>query len=131
MLRFTLLYTAFAFVISLIREAVQDIEDLKGDTQYGCRTLPIVAGINAAKTYVIIWMVVLIGAVVTVQIYAAQFGWWLAVLYAVLFIISPLCYILYKFIKVQKAQEYHRISSLTKLVMLAGILSLLFFKIYI
>jgi 4-hydroxybenzoate polyprenyltransferase len=130
-LRFTILYAAFAFMISLIREAVKDIEDLPGDAQFGCKTLPIVAGINAAKTYVMVWLVVLIGALFIMQVYAAQFGWWALVLYGLLFIIAPLTFVFIKFMNVTKTQEYHRISSLTKLVMFAGILSMVLFKIYL
>lgn len=130
-LRYTILYTSFAFIISLIREAVKDIEDLKGDVRYGCKTLPIVAGINAAKTYVMVWLVVLTGTIVVMQVYAAQLGWWGIVWYALFFIVVPLVYLSYKFVKAGRTQEYHRISTLTKLVMLTGILSLLFFKIYI
>ena len=47
-----------------------------------------------------------------------------------LFIIIPLVYLFFKFLKARRTEEYHHISSLTKVVMLAGILSLLFFKIY-
>ena len=130
-LRYTFLYASFAFIISLIREAVKDIEDLRGDTRYGCRTLPVVAGINAAKTYVLVWVVVLLSVLVLVQFYAAQLGWWFTVLYAFFFINIPLGYLFITFIKARKTEEYHRVSSLAKLVMLTGILSLLFFKIYI
>lgn len=130
-LRFTILYTAFAFVISLIREAVKDMEDLRGDVQYGCKTLPIIAGINAAKTYVLVWLSVLIGALLVVQLYAAQLGWWLAVAYGFCFLIAPLCYLFFNFIKLREATGYHRMASLAKLIMLSGILSLLFFKLYL
>lgn len=37
-------YAAFAFALTLIREIVKDIEDLEGDRQMECRTLPIVWG---------------------------------------------------------------------------------------
>lgn len=130
-LRFTILYSAFAFIISLIREAIKDMEDMPGDAQFGCKTLPIVAGINAAKTYVLVWLAVLIGSLMIVQFYAAQLGWWWAVLYGLLFTIVPLIYVFVTFIKVNRAEGYHRISTLTKLVMFSGILSLLLFKIYI
>lgn len=131
MLRFTLLYASFAFVISLIREAIKDLEDMRGDAQYGCKTLPIVAGITAAKTYILVWLVVLIGSLMLVQFYAAQKGWWLMVLYTIVFIIGPLVFIFSKLLKANKSQEYHRLSSITKAVMLTGILSLLFFKMYL
>jgi 4-hydroxybenzoate polyprenyltransferase len=129
-LRFTILYASFAFISSLIREAVKDIEDLRGDLQYGCKTLPIVAGINAAKTYVLVWLVVLIGALAIVEVYAAQLGWWLLVVYGFVFIMSPSVYLFFKFLKARHAHDYHRIASLAKLVMLTGILSLFFFKLY-
>ena len=89
--RFSILYASFAFIISAIREAIKDMEDIEGDARYGCKTLPIVAGLNAAKTYTIVWLVVLIGALVIVQVYALQFSWWLAILYCTLFIIVPCC----------------------------------------
>ncbi len=130
-LRFTLLYGSFAFVISLIREAVKDMEDISGDARFGCRTLPIVAGLNAAKTYVLVWMVVLTGAIILVEIYAAQFRWWLSVLYGAAGIIAPLAYGIKVFSKAHTAAEYHRVSAITKAVMLTGLLSLVFFKIYI
>ena len=49
--RIALLYAGFAFVITLIREAVKDMEDRIGDAKAGCRTLPIVWGFPAAKLY--------------------------------------------------------------------------------
>lgn len=130
-LRFTILYSSFAFIISLVREAVKDMEDMPGDSRFGCKTLPIVAGINAAKTYVLVWLVVLIGALAIMQIYAAQLGWWWLVLYGLLFIIIPLVYVFLKFSKAHKTDEYHHISSVTKVVMFSGILSMLLFKFYI
>ncbi len=129
--RFTILYTGFAFIISVIREAIKDMEDLEGDARYGCKTLPIVAGLNAAKTYTIVWLVVLIGSLVIVQFYALQFNWWLAILYSTLFIILPLINLFFKLIKATSPQEFHWLSSRTKLIMLMGILSMIFFKLYI
>lgn len=35
--RLTALYAGFAFIISLIREAIKDMEDMPGDAKYGCR----------------------------------------------------------------------------------------------
>jgi 4-hydroxybenzoate polyprenyltransferase len=130
-LRFTILYAAFAFISSLIREAVKDMEDIRGDRQYGCKTLPIVAGMNAAKTYVLVWLVVLAGVLVGVQVFAAQYGWWLLVLYGLLFILAPLLYLSARFLKVKQPQDYHQVAALTKVVMLTGILSLAFFKLYL
>ncbi|HSC39845.1 MAG TPA: geranylgeranylglycerol-phosphate geranylgeranyltransferase, partial [Chitinophagaceae bacterium] len=54
-----MLYGGFAFVISLIREVVKDMEDIAGDEKYGCRTMPIVWGIPSSKVFTAVWLVVL------------------------------------------------------------------------
>lgn len=129
--RFTILYASFAFIISVIREAIKDMEDIEGDARYGCHTLPIAAGLNAAKTYTIVWLVVLAGALVIVQVYALQFGWWLAILYCTVLLIVPLVRLFPQLVKAQSAQHFHKLSSQTKVIMLMGILSMVFFKIYL
>lgn len=42
----------FAFWLTLIREVVKDLEDIRGDHMAGFRTLPIVWGIKKTKVYV-------------------------------------------------------------------------------
>lgn len=44
-------YALFAFWLTLLREALKDLEDLKGDKKVGFRTLPIVWGVLGAKRY--------------------------------------------------------------------------------
>jgi len=129
--KFTILYASFAFIISVIREAIKDMEDIEGDAKYGCQTLPIAAGLNAAKTYTIVWLVVLIGALAIVQVYALQFSWWLAIIYCTVFIIIPAIKLVQNLVKAQRTEEFHRLSNYTKLLMLMGILSMIFFKIYL
>lgn len=128
--RLMIVYTAFAFVISLVREVIKDMEDIEGDRRYGCTTMPIVWGINASKVFVAVWVIVLIAALVILQIYALGLGWWESVLYALVMIVTPLLIVLRLLFRAAKPEDYHRISSLVKLVMFAGILSMLFFKFY-
>jgi 4-hydroxybenzoate polyprenyltransferase len=130
LLRRTFLYGAFAFIISLIREVVKDIEDMQGDAQYGCKTMPIVWGVNVAKIFAGTWLLVLIGALVIILIYVLPLRWWWAVVYGVLLILIPLLYILRKLAKANTTKDYHQLSTWLKYVMLTGILSMLFFKIY-
>jgi 4-hydroxybenzoate polyprenyltransferase len=129
--RLAILYAGFAFIISLIREAIKDMEDMYGDARYGCRTMPIVWGVNATKVYVAVWLIVLIAVLVILQIYVLQFKWWLAVGYSVPAIIFPLVVILFKLRKSVTTEDFHRLSTLTKLVMLTGILSMAFFYYYL
>ncbi|MFT3680624.1 MAG: geranylgeranylglycerol-phosphate geranylgeranyltransferase [Ferruginibacter sp.] len=128
--KFAVLYAGFAFIISLIREVVKDIEDMEGDAKYGCKTMPIVWGVPAAKVFAAVWMVVLIGALVILQFYVLQLRWWLSALYCALLLIAPLCWILNQFYKAQTTVQYHRISNMIKVVILLGILSMLFFRFY-
>ena len=52
-LHIVLIYTAFAFLLTLIREIVKDMQDVKGDGSLHCRTVPIVWGMNVAQIIVI------------------------------------------------------------------------------
>jgi 4-hydroxybenzoate polyprenyltransferase len=129
--RLTVLYAGFAFIISLIREAIKDMEDMPGDEKYGCRTMPIVWGVNATKVYVAVWLIVLIAILLVLQVYVLQFKWWLAVAYNVPAVIFPLAVILLKLKTSNTTADYHKLSSLTKLVIFTGILSMVFFYIYL
>jgi 4-hydroxybenzoate polyprenyltransferase len=44
-----MIYALFAFSITLIREIIKDIEDVKGEAAFGCETIPVVWGIQGAK----------------------------------------------------------------------------------
>lgn len=124
------MYAGFAFVISLIREAIKDIEDREGDERYGCKTLPIVAGVNATKIYASVWIVVLTGALIILQLYLLQFRWWGAVAYSLVFIIAPLVYLLVRLYKATATADFAYLSRFSKWIMLTGILSMIFFRLY-
>lgn len=129
--KIAVLYAAFAFIITLIREALKDMEDLQGDAQYKCKTMPILWGIQATKVYVAVWLVVLIALLIAVIAYVLQYQWWLAVAYIIPAIIFPLIIILIKLKKSMTSADFHILSSLTKLVMFTGILSMVFYYFYL
>jgi 4-hydroxybenzoate polyprenyltransferase len=124
------LYASFAFIISLIREVIKDMEDIEGDAQAGCKTMPIVWGFNASKVFAATWIIVLIAALVVVQFYVLQFRWWWTVVYTFLFIIGPLVRLLLRLRTAITNVDFHQLSSLVKMIMLTGILSMVFFKLY-
>lgn len=129
--RVAFLYAGFAFIITIIREAIKDVEDMAGDRRYDCKTLPIVAGVTATKIYTAVWMVVLIAALVVLQLYILQFQWWWAIIYTTVCVILPLLYLFLQHYKAKSSKEFARLSSLTKWITLAGILSMIFFRIYL
>lgn len=130
LLKVSFLYAGFAFIISIIREVVKDMEDLEGDMKYKCETMPIVWGIPVSKVFTGVWLVVLIGAVAALQFYVLQFGWWLSAIYCIVLIILPLLWILRQLYRAQNAPDFRKVSSAIKFVMLTGILSMAFFRIY-
>ena len=129
-IRITMLYAGFAFVISLIREVVKDIEDMEGDARYGGKTMPIVWGVPASKMFVAVWIIVLTGGSCVVQFYVLQFGWWWSAVYCLVLIIIPLAWVLRKLYQAKVPKDYHRVSTVIKMIMFTGILSMLLFKIY-
>lgn len=130
LMRLTFLYAGFAFIISIIREVIKDIEDMQGDVRYGCRTMPIVWGVQASKIFIATWLVVLIATLLIVQAYVLPFQWWWSAIYCVALVILPLIYILGKLFTATLTRDFHRLSNWVKFVMFTGILSMIFFKIY-
>jgi len=129
-IRETFLFAGFAFIISIIREVVKDMEDIESDRKYGCRTMPIVWGINPTKVFTAVWLIVLIVTLCIVQAYAAHLQWWLSIVYCVALIIAPLVLMFKNLYSAKTSVQFHSLSSLIKLAMLTGILSMIFFRYY-
>jgi 4-hydroxybenzoate polyprenyltransferase len=130
-MKVSFLYAGFAFIITLIREVVKDMEDIQGDVKYGCKTMPIVWGIPVSKVFAGVWLAVLIVGVAGLQFYVLQFGWWLSAVYCVLLVIIPLLWIVQQLYRAQNAHDFNRVSSVIKIVILTGIVSMIFFRIYL
>jgi len=122
--KYAIVYSGFAFITSLIREVVKDIEDMDGDVRYGCKTMPIVWGVNVAKVFTATWLVVLIGALAVIQFYFLPRAEWLMIVFGGLFLDLPLLWTLRKLYQASSRSDYHMLSGVIKGVMLAGILSM-------
>lgn len=129
--RLGILYATFSFIISLIREVIKDIEDVDGDRQNACKTMPIVLGINSTKVFISVWLIVIIALLVIAQAYVVSFGWWWSIIYAFAFLIWPLVSIQKKLFKANSNNDYAELSKKVKWIMLFGILSMLFFAYYL
>lgn len=116
-------YAIFAFSISLIREIIKDMEDLKGDERYGSKTLPIIWGIPNTK----ILLYILIFLFIILQIYFSGIinNYILNNFFVILAI--PIIYFVYLIYKADTPKRFRRISAYCKLLMLAGIISISFF----
>lgn len=130
LLRLMLVYSGFAFLISFIREMVKDMEDVEGDRRYGCKTMPIVWGLRFSKLFAGVWMVLLLVMLLIALLYILYFQMWIPALYHFLLIILPAAYCLRMLPLATESRHFHLLSRYVKLVMLAGIISMVFFKFY-
>ncbi|MBN4065860.1 geranylgeranylglycerol-phosphate geranylgeranyltransferase [Candidatus Amoebophilus asiaticus] len=122
-----LTYSFYAFILTLIREIVKDLEDIKGDKELDCQTLPIVIGINKTKIIICVINFIAILSLTFFQHYFFQNEAYMHLLYITLFIQAPLLYFMWVLYKAKEPQEYHKITGLLKLVMLMGILAIVVF----
>ncbi len=125
-------YAAFAFMLTLIREIIKDMEDVKGDEAYDCKTMPVVIGIALSKIIVLILIVSVIGAIGWFQYYQTLSDSfmqtdYLSFSYISLFIQLPSLYLIGLLIKAKESKDFHRGSTVSKLIMAAGILSMVVF----
>ncbi len=128
--RIAILYAAFAFIISFIREIVKDMEDMDGDRRYGCKTMPIIWGVEVTKLVVSIFMILLLGLMLLAFIYILQLHMWLPGLYHALFILLPSIYTFKLLQKAKQTSDFSRLSIWIKMIMLSGILSMVLFRIF-
>lgn len=117
-----MIYSVFALFMTLIREIIKDIEDLKGDNTFGCQTLPIVLGIRRTKFVIYSLIAVFsVSVIILDQVYEA-----LPFRYYMIFLYVPLLILFYLLIRADTKRDFLRLSTLCKVIMLLGILSMAF-----
>ncbi|MDV7398117.1 UbiA family prenyltransferase, partial [Arthrospira platensis SPKY1] len=118
-------YTLFAFIASLIREIVKDIEDRDGDASQQCKTLAVLLGTETSRSISIALAVIML----------LMIGFWQYLLFhrdllqASLSLIPAAIFNLLVIVRLAmaaKRKHYSQTSFLLKLTMLTGMLSMLF-----
>jgi 4-hydroxybenzoate polyprenyltransferase len=120
-------YIAFAFLSTLYRELIKDLEDEPGDRRQGLRTAPIAWGQKRAKFIALsIGLILLLFIAIWLIAFFTDFpaALWLFLGAGVTL---PLLYTLFQLRKACSSSQFHQLSQVTKWIMLAGILLLLFF----
>lgn len=117
-----LIYALFAFFISLVREVVKDMEDLKGDITFGCKTLPILWGIRKTKFFLYTVLVVFVLIVLVLDSYFTI----LPSVYFMSFLFLPLAWFALRLHRADTVKDFRWLSNLSKMIMLLGIISMLF-----
>lgn len=117
-------YALFAFSFTLIREIIKDMEDLKGDATFGCRTLPVVYGLRKTKKIIYALSVAfLAGLCLLAYIFVGK-----AVALFCLGLVFPMGLLAYMLSKADTVKDFNYLSNYCKVVMLLGILSMIIFE---
>lgn len=118
-------FVIFTFLGSLSREIIKDMEDIEGDKRVGSRTIPAVSGIRFASIFVMTLIVLQIILMTYFAFLLYQKELFILLVYYVCTFIIPFIFITIKIPYCKTSKDYHFLSTLLKLTMFAGILSML------
>ncbi|KAF2338113.1 geranylgeranylglycerol-phosphate geranylgeranyltransferase [Flavobacterium tistrianum] len=119
-------YALFAFMINFIREIVKDIEDVNGDYNMGMNTLPVAIGVSrAAKIALGFAVIAFILSGLYCNTYFMQNKLYIAVFYTFATVLAPLLYFIVKIFSAKSQKDFHHLSTILKLILFFGILSIL------
>lgn len=116
-------FAGFAFLLTLAREMVKDIEDIEGDREMECRTIPIVWGVKTTKVIVTCLMVVIATLIAYLNFNVLPFphGWHtFSTRFVVFGLIVPILSVIVLLWAANNKTEFHRVQIITKFVMFMG-----------
>jgi 4-hydroxybenzoate polyprenyltransferase len=113
------IYAGFAFLISLFREIIKDIEDFEGDNAMGKNTLPVAYGTSTSRVISLIILGILILGVFFIMLKYLHDP--ISMAYILGFILAPIIYIFVLLIKAKEVKDFAQISKISKIIMLLGI----------
>ena len=113
-------FALFAFLLTLIREIIKDVEDFEGDSAYGRKTMPIVLGVLNSKIVIVTFIITTLFSLLYLNFRFLNDRYTL--IYFIVMLIIPMLFLVYQIISANTKRDYHRASNLSKLIMLSGIL---------
>lgn len=118
-------FALFAFMINFIREIVKDLEDIKGDSNQGMKTLPIVLGMDkTSKLASILALIPTVFLLVYINNYFVANNLLVTTIYAFVFVVGPLLFFSIKIWSARTKKEFHKLSLLLKWILFFGIISI-------
>ena len=116
-------FAMFAGLLNFTREIIKDIEDMEGDKAFGCRTIPLVNGQDKA-----VYFSGILGILILVLLLLCNYALMHSTLrftgYYLISIIALMLYFLFRLIRSRHASDFHFLSTLLKIIMITGILSM-------
>ena len=118
-------FAAFAFWGTFIREIIKDMQDVTGDRELECHSLPVVLGEPATKGIVTALLLAMAGAIIWLAWWVIPFpnGWnSLHARYVVLGLLVPIACELWLLWSARIPSDYRTAQSVMKFVLLMGVL---------
>jgi 4-hydroxybenzoate polyprenyltransferase len=114
--------STFAFLLSLIREIIKDVEDMEGDKLIHCHSLPIVKGLIFTKSLIFFLSTITFALLIISQICLLQYSKVIAATWLIAVVDIPLIYFAIKLRSASTKAQFHSLSTMLKWIMLGGIL---------
>lgn len=123
-------FAVFAFLLSMAREIVKDMEDFEGDMETGCKTMPVVWGMKASKavTTIFISNTMLLLFFIFFKLYQRDFL--ILALYLWAFILMPCIWLVFRLYRAQVKADFGKLSLFIKFIMVTGVLSTIVIYLY-
>ena len=123
-MKITVLFCVFAFITSLAREIIKDIEDYHGDKATGGLTMPILWGIRTSKFNVFFLLIITVILLMFVVYNTLKLHWVIMnfnILYILLLLILPLLLLSVYVLRANDSKDFSKASLVLKFVMLMGL----------
>jgi 4-hydroxybenzoate polyprenyltransferase len=124
---YTLALSFFAFLTTLLREIIKDIEDVDGDEAFGCKTMPIVLGIRTTKFIAMFIAFIAILCLIYIEKKFLKMGDQVSLFYFIVALQLPLLFLIYKIKTAKEKKQFRFAGNFSKFIMLMGILYLFVF----
>jgi 4-hydroxybenzoate polyprenyltransferase len=108
--------------MTIVREIIKDMEDLKGDDTFGCKTLPIIWGLRKTKFFIYAIMALFVIVVVWINFFYVK----LPEMYFLIFLAVPMVILLVTLIRADTKKDFSQLSTFCKLILLLGVISMAF-----
>lgn len=109
----------FAFLITMIRELIKDMEDVSGDKESNLATFPVIFGMKAARGICQLFFTMFFILMASVLYMLADKDV-ISLIYLIICVVVPSLYLNYRLIKSKAKSDFSFISRGLKLVMLSG-----------
>jgi 4-hydroxybenzoate polyprenyltransferase len=126
-LMFTGSYMVFAFSMTVLRELIKDLEDQKGDSTCGCKTLPVMIGSIPVKIIAGLLSSLIVTTLIWIQISTKQWQAMLSFTYVTALVTVPLLILSILIFRAKEIKDFARCAVLSKMIMFTGIISIAIF----